>query len=322
MDTVSVVEVRPRWFGRATRLCRFQECELSAKGLPTTLQQTMEVGPLSQQIRALTATRGGDHMRSAALSLPDLSARMALFDFEAWPNKDAEREALLRFRFQKVLSMPMDDTRLVWRQFPRQRIREQSIPEAVGTGTASPHPIRVLAAMVPHAVLLCYERICGQAGLLPVSVGLASLWLFDFYRQVIVRKLQPDAHEFFFVHATSESFTFFAFREGCPSFIRTKHLRDHIGDSLAPVRNELVATLQFYDEIMGPRQTHLTNGQRPLFIISLDANILDPPTLESLRVCLIVLNWADATIDKESLGSIQRSIPLSVLPAAASVVRA
>ncbi|MER3421977.1 MAG: hypothetical protein C4293_00825, partial [Nitrospiraceae bacterium] len=56
---------------------------------------TGHIRSLREQRRSLAA--GGP----IALSLPDLCARTTLFDFEAWPQKATECEALVRFRFQK-----------------------------------------------------------------------------------------------------------------------------------------------------------------------------------------------------------------------------
>src|SRR3979411_991210 len=60
---------------------------------------------LSAQIGALLPANG-NRKRRAALILPDYSARVAVLDFDAFPNVAEEQRALVRFRMKK--SVPFD----------------------------------------------------------------------------------------------------------------------------------------------------------------------------------------------------------------------
>ena len=42
----------------------------------------------------------------------------------------------------------------------------------------------VLAMAIKRSILDQYEQVCRQAGVLPISISCAALWLFDFYRPV------------------------------------------------------------------------------------------------------------------------------------------
>lgn len=123
---------------------------------------------LQERIRSIAALNG-NRKRGAALILPDYCARVAVLDFDAFPDERSEQLALLRFRMKK--SVPFDvDSAIV--SFVRQQPRR-------GEG---PGKVEVLAAVMAAEIVGRYEapfRAAGfQPGLLTIS-SLAALNLIE-----------------------------------------------------------------------------------------------------------------------------------------------
>ena len=122
-EALTVMTMRRDWrsvrFGR--RVHHIDERSVPA-GLITPSASALniaDVPALANEVRALLAsTRRKTSIQPIALVLPDLSARVALFHFEAWPVKRAEQAALLRFRFDKELNYAAGSLRLIYRAFP------------------------------------------------------------------------------------------------------------------------------------------------------------------------------------------------------------
>ncbi|MGH7208683.1 MAG: hypothetical protein ACREIL_04785, partial [Nitrospiraceae bacterium] len=239
--TLSLVEItrdwRRAWQGSGLRSCRVRELPDGLVRPSASDPNISDVGALVEQVRALLGGRRRHwEISPVALSLPDLCGRVALFEFDAWPQKPAEGEALLRWRFQKELNVPAD-ARLAYRVYPS------------GAGSRSngaARSLHVLAGVVSAKVLEQYEQVCEEAGLFPLNVNLSSLALFDLCRPAMLRstdgKESPVPHEVFFLSVADGGYSFFALRDGNPVFLRMKPYRDGVtGD-------EVVSTIQFYDE--------------------------------------------------------------------------
>ncbi len=102
---LSLVEItrdwRRAWQGSGIRSCRVRELPDGLVRPSASDPNVSDVGALVEQVRTLLGGRRRPwELWPVALSLPDLCARVALFEFEAWPQKRAEGEALLRWRFQ------------------------------------------------------------------------------------------------------------------------------------------------------------------------------------------------------------------------------
>jgi hypothetical protein len=301
--TLSAVEVRRDWrAGRALRLrgCRSRELPVGLVRPSATEPNVPDVQALSDQIQGLL---DGRQSLSVALTLPDLCGRAALFEFETLPQKAAEREALLRWRFQQDLNAPMATARLAYRIFP------------AASGLA-----RVLAVAVRPDILEQYEQACEQAGLWPVSVGMAGFRLFDLCRAAM--KTPARSGEVFFVYSTEGCFVFMAVRGGTPSFLRVKPVRaGAAADAMAAagqLADELVATLQFYQDLYPERNGEDAPGPvRPLFVVG-DGAQLPAMDLEFLNVRVAPLGSDGSEILKTmELGG---SVPGCALPALAGVV--
>ena len=89
----------------------------------------------------------------------------------------------------------------------------------------------MLATAVHHDIIEQYEQACLEVGLLPNSVGLAGLDVFDFYRSHIQetqrlnnQRRSDVGHECLFLYVANWGFSFMAFHHGHPTFVRVKGL--------------------------------------------------------------------------------------------------
>jgi hypothetical protein len=257
------VQVRRQWWPAGRRLVSGQTRALHpglVRPSHTELNIT-DVTSLRDHLRALhEGKRGSDDPVPIALTLPDLCGRLALFEFDALPEKPAECEALLRWRFQKDFNMATTTARIAYRAFPDMSRVSQT--ESVSW--------RVLAGIVKADILEQYEQVCEEAGFIPISVGLASTRILDLYRGSMMR-WNRDGDQYFFVNLSESAFSFFVVRAGAPIFLRIKPLRNGTGAdasmALAYVANELRASVQFYDDSMRNCEGHASDSaHRVLFV--------------------------------------------------------
>jgi hypothetical protein len=349
--TLGLVEVTRAWSGLDIRRCCLRELPAGLVRPSASDPNISDVGTLVGEVRALLG--GGRRpwqILPVALSLPDLCARVALFEFEAWPRKPAEGGALLRWRFQKELNVPAADARLAYRLFPS------------GAGSHSngtPVSRRVLAAAVPAKVMDQYEQVCEEAGLLPLSVGLSSLALFDLCRPAMLRPKDGEGflvpHEVFFLSVTDGGYSFFALRDGSPVFLRMKPHRYGMTNGAVPpapvapgaevsdgspgagaeegqaegqravldprLAHEVVATIQFYDEGQPGAKASVGAQPRPFYVVGSQGSFLDGDRSGALRLAVIPLNWEPLL--SAWFGSARpdaRTLPLAALPALAGAV--
>jgi hypothetical protein len=150
---------------------------------------------------------------------------MALFEFNAFPKKLADREAILGWRFQQDINLPTQNTRIGFRLYKPHKQKMATPPQPQGL-------TRVLATAVPNTIIEQYELSCLKAGLLPLGVGLSSLDVLDLLRskiqettQTASRRSQRSTGESLFLYLAGWGFSFIALREGVPVFVRVKSLR-------------------------------------------------------------------------------------------------
>ncbi len=121
---------------------------------------------------ALAAVAG--RSRDVIAVLPDAAVRVALLDFDSFPEKYAEAAALVRFRLKKTLPFDVERAAL---SFDVQRA-------AAG--------VRVVAAVAPQAIVEEYERAIRDAGYHPGVVlpsTLAALGAVEAERPTLVVKV-------------------------------------------------------------------------------------------------------------------------------------
>ncbi len=119
--------------------------------------------------------------RDICLIIPDATTRVMLLDFETFPEKPQDADAVVRFRLKKSLPFDVEQSSV---SFDRQ-------------GTSL--PIRVVAAVTPRSVLEEYESLVSEAGYNPGSVlpsTLAALGLADASRPAMVIKVERGTTTF------------------------------------------------------------------------------------------------------------------------------
>lgn len=161
--------------------------------------------------------------KAIALSLPDVCARCAIFVFSSFPTNKGEQEALLRWRFQQDYHISAAQSRLGFRVYHESDGRQR--PHTRST-------CRVLAVSIQQDIVEQYEQACLDAGLLPVSVGVASLQVFDACREIFKAETEqrssssketfPDEAIGLFV--SEWGFTCLVLKNGLPAFVRVKRI--------------------------------------------------------------------------------------------------
>jgi hypothetical protein len=171
---------------------------------------------------------------SIALSLPDLCARTSVFDFSTFPAKKKEQTALLNWRFQQDLKLDTSQSRLSYAVY---------VPTSLANASKQDNPekVRVLGTAIRNEIVEQYERACLDLNLMPVSVSISGLDIFDLYQRTIQdilevedRRTTNPSSGAMFLFISHWGFTFFAFHEGCPSFVRTKAITIRQNSSQAP----------------------------------------------------------------------------------------
>lgn len=134
---------------------------------------------LVSALRDLLAAVAG-RTRDVCLVLPDSTTRVMLLDFETLPDKQADADAVVRFRLKKSLPFEVEQSAV---SFDRQ----------------NSNPIRVVAAVTPRTVLEEYESVVREAGYNPGTVlpsMLAALGLVDASRPTMVIKVESGTTTF------------------------------------------------------------------------------------------------------------------------------
>lgn len=286
---IDMVELRrdrwPGWWGHRNPRCWSQPLPRGLVQISASQRNVSDVSALACQIRGLLNGLHGQTGRSShipvSLTLPDLCAWAALFDFETLPRKRDEREALLRWRLQKEFTLPPVGLRLGYR-------------------LCRATPPRVLAVAVRDEIVIQFEQACEEAGCVPVSVGLDSLETFDLCRPAMLAALASDkglcCDELFFAHLSQDGVFFIALRRGLLDFLRLKPR--HVFQPNAD--DELLATLQVYvDRHLFPPPAP-ADPPRPLFLTgdrgssegapaTPEPVSQDPRLMESLRIRVVPL---------------------------------
>ena len=172
---------------------------------------------------------------SIALSLPDLCARTSVFDFSTFPGEKKEQTALLNWRFQQDLKLDTSQSRLSYAVYVPTSLANASKQE-------NPEKVKVLGTAIRNEVVEQYERACLDLNLIPVSVSISGLDIFDLYQRTIQdilevedRRTSNPSSGGMFLFISHWGFTFFAFHEGCPSFVRTKAITIQPDSNDAPL---------------------------------------------------------------------------------------
>ena len=159
---------------------------------------------------------------SIAISLPDLCARTSVFNFSTFPTKKSEQKALLNWRFQQDLKLDTAQSRLAYEVYVPTSLTKTSQNE-------NSENVQVLGTAIRNEIVEQIEGACLDASLIPNSISISGLDIFDFYQENIQHILEAEERRssdtssgVMFLFMSHWGFTFLAFKEGCPIFIRTK----------------------------------------------------------------------------------------------------
>ncbi len=219
-EALCLVKVKKSW--RTTSLQQVKHASLPAGviQLSSAKPNILNMETFVEQLRSLFETC--QKPISIALSLPDLCARTSAFDFTKFPTKSSEQTALLNWRFKQDLKLDTAQSRLAYQVYVPTSLANGATPD-------NPETVRVLGTVIRNEIVEQIESACLDANLIPASVSIAGLDIFDHYQQNIQEILKAgNKHSpssstgAMFLFMSHWGFTFFAFDEGCPTFVRTK----------------------------------------------------------------------------------------------------
>jgi len=219
-ETLRLVEVKKTW--RTTTLQQVKSVPLPAGviRLSSAKPNIDNMETFVEQLRILTEPL--KKPVSIAISLPDLCARTSVFDFSTFPTKKSDQIALLNWRFQQDLKLDTSQSRLAYGVY---------VPTSLANGSKHENPenVWVLGTAIRNEVVEQYERACLDVNLMPVSVSISGLNIFDIYQRTIQdilkvedRRRPKSSSGAMFLFISHWGFTFISFNDGCPRFVRTK----------------------------------------------------------------------------------------------------
>jgi hypothetical protein len=228
---------------------------------------------------------------SIVLSLPDLCARTSVFDFSTFPTKKQEQTALVNWRFQQDLKLDTSHSRLAFGVYV-----PTSVTDSPSSGKTE--NVRVLGTAIRNEIVEQFERMCLEAQLIPISVGISGLDIFDLYRPDIQDILEaenlstasfPSGAIFLFI--SHWGFMFLAVQESSPHFIRTKAI------AVKPESNSSPGD----SPISEPDGTTSANGPKD----HSSGEALPPQTIDEDTSSILYPSYTAMKVGKEILATLQ-----------------
>lgn len=230
-------------------------------------------GP-SRDVRVFGHTVLANRPRPVTLLLPDAAVRAVVLHLDQLPDRNDEREALIRWRFGQEQLFPLTGTTIVSQVFPAMPGAAQS----------------VLAVAIQQSVLSQYESVCENAGLVPRDVGLTSLRLFDLWVRIAGRNGWED-DDLLWVSLADRSLTTMLFQRGRLLFYRCKLLTaDALSGTdtgLQKIVDECAASLEMC------RQRHPAVSVKRAVLCADDLVSLHDILEEQLALSVETLGWDD-----------------------------
>ncbi|MDT7041071.1 hypothetical protein [Candidatus Nitronereus thalassa] len=183
----------------------------------------LEKEQVISNLKAVFGHRKGP--RPIALCLPDLCARTTILEMASLPNSPKEQHALVEWRLQQDLKLSKEKRRISFQHLSQK----------------SDRPVRLLATAIQENIIQAYENTCLEAGLIPASIHLASLAVFNVCRPIMESILSqskgrisfaPDTQ--FFLYLADWGFSLIGIRHKIPAFLRVKPLR-YLSPWLPPI---------------------------------------------------------------------------------------
>jgi type IV pilus assembly protein PilM len=165
--------------------------------------------------------------RTAALLIPDNSVRLAILEFDKFPDKEEERRALVKFRLRKTIPFDVDEAMVSYFQ------------QNGGS---------VLAAAVPVETVARFEAPLRTAGLQPGLVMPSSVAMLELVREkglVLVAR------------RGSKVLSVFALRDGVVLLARVLELAATATDPMEEIVADLYPTMVYLEDQIGARPSKL-----------------------------------------------------------------
>lgn len=193
---------------------------------PSPLKENILDAPaFAEAVRNLTPA-GGRGKRRAVLVLPDNSVRIAVLDFDKFPDKEEERRPLINFRLRKSVPFDIDEAALSYFPQPGNKI---------------------VVALAPAGIIERYEAPFRAAGWHPGLITVSSLAMLD---------LLPPSGSVVLAHRSAGVLTIIAMSGGVVTITRSieiggVELDNDAADPLDEVIAALYPTLAYIED-----QTH------------------------------------------------------------------
>lgn len=177
--------------------------------------------------------------RSVTLVIPDTVVRVFVLDFDSLPAKPIEALPVLRFRLRKMVPFDVEHAGLSYQVLIEKK-----------------NEVKVLAAVIPAAILAEYEGAVRAAGYEPGAVlpsALAALDAINSLEAVLVANLSPVA--------LTTSIT-----NGQDLLLyRTLDLPEDTAPRLGEVQRGVAVALAYYEDKLGapPQQIHFAGSMGP-----------------------------------------------------------
>ncbi len=197
-----------------------------------TLNETFSVpsladpGALTGAIREVLSRPGVPRTRRIGLSLPDALFRVQGFEFDSLPQGAADRERLIRWRFERSSAFDVADTVLRYQVVQRR-----------GNGAM------LLASIAKRQTIKQYEDIVLDLGLDPWMIGPASFHTMNLYAPAAA----AQEAGFAVVLVRAASFVTMVVDRGIPRFYRFKEIKaGSAGEARDRLVREIDDSLHFY----------------------------------------------------------------------------
>jgi len=201
---------------------QFQPLEPGALSPSPVKENVLDADAFAEAVRKLVPSASNRRRRAAALILPDQAVRIAILDFETLPEKEEERQSLIRFRMRKTLPFDID--------------------EAGGSYHVQPGN-KVIVAVAPVEIISRYEAPFRAANLHPGFVTCGSMALLE---------LLPVAGSVLAAHQGAGSLSLLGLRDGVLTLARTLEI-----DHSASLADDLYPTLVYLEDQTGHRPERL-----------------------------------------------------------------
>lgn len=185
-------------------------------------ENIVDAAAFAGAVRQLTPEGSGRGKRRAALILPNNSVRIAVLDFDSFPEKEEERRPLINFRLRKSVPFDVDEAALAYFPQPGKK---------------------VVVALAPSEIIAHYEAPFRAAGWHPGLVTVSSLAMLD---------LLPATGSLVLAHHSPGVLTVIAMSEGVVTIVRTIEIEEIESGPLEEIIAAIYPTLAFIED-----QTHV-----------------------------------------------------------------